>query len=122
MESGETDLRYISASRVETPAGLLGELDVFTGSAAGTCKVEGIVVDPRARRVRFFVLNSGARVTPRRYLVPMAASRLDARQKALQIDVEPAQLDSLGQSTVQDFPPFSDDDLITALFASNHAA
>ena len=117
METGQAHLRYISASRVETPGGSLDELDVLNNDESNVGRVEGIVVDPAERQVRYFVLKSRRPFRARHYLMPLAPATIDAEHKTLHVDVETDDLDELVDGPANAFPEFSDDDLITALFA-----
>ena len=85
MESAEARLRYIDGSKVQTPGGLLDQLDVLNQEDSNVGRVEGIVVDPAERQVL------GAQVELEHPVIDGPAKR---------------------------FPPFTDDDLLTALFAS----
>ncbi len=117
MESAEPHLRYISANRVEVPGGLLDQLDVVSDEESTVDKVEGIVVDPAERQVRYFVLKSPRRLRPRHYLLPLAPATIDAEHKTLHLDIHPNDLAELVDGPTKAFAPFSDDDLIVALFS-----
>jgi PRC-barrel domain len=117
METAEPHLRYISASRVETPAGSLDQLDVLNQEESNVGKLEGIVVDPGERRVRYFVVRSQRQFRSRHYLVPLAPTTVDAEHRTLHVDVEPDDVSELVDGPAQTFPTFSDADLITALFS-----
>lgn len=117
MECDER-LRYISAARVRTPAGSLDQFDVLDNDASKIGTLDGIVVDPAERRVRYFVLNSQRSLHPRHFLMPLAPATIDARNNALRIDVQSDDLDELVGGPAEAFPPFSDDDLMTALFSN----
>lgn len=118
MAASETHLRYISASRVRTPVGMvLDQVDVRDSADASVGKLEGIVVDPAERQVRYFVLKSDRPYQPRHYLLPLVPATIDAEHNALHVDAHPDDLDELIDGPTQAFPIFSDDDLLTALFA-----
>lgn len=117
MDCDDANLRYIDASRVTTPAGLLDQLDVLDNDESNVGKIAGIVVDPAERQVRYFVVTSKRAFRARHYLMPLAPATIDAEHKALHVDVEQEQLDELVDGPDNAFPPFSDDDLLTALFS-----
>jgi PRC-barrel domain len=117
MESAEARLRYIDASKVETPGGLLGDLDVLNQEDSNVGRVEGIVVDPAERQVRYFVLKSRRPFRARHYLLPLAPATIDAENKALHVDAQTDDLAELIDGPAKTFAPFSDDDLLVALFS-----
>jgi len=117
MECDDARLRYIDGSKVTTPAGLLDQFDVLDNDESNVGRVEGIVVDPAERQVRYFVVKSHRALRARHYLMPLAPATIDAEHKALHVDVEPDDLDELVDGPAKAFPPFSDDDLIAALFS-----
>jgi hypothetical protein len=117
MASAEARLRYISASRVETPVGHLDELDVLNHGQPNAGTVAGIVVDPAERQVRYLVVKSVRRFRTRHVLLPLNPATIDAEHKTLNLDFEPDDLDELTDGPAKTFPPFSDDDLLVALFA-----
>jgi len=117
MESGEGNLRYITASRVQTPLGSLAEFDVLDNDDGNVGKLEGVLVDPAERAARYLVVKSRRALRAKHYLLPLAPATVDAANKALHVDVQPDDLDELDDSPAKAFAPFSDEDLITALFA-----
>jgi hypothetical protein len=118
MELAEARLRYIEASKVETPGGLLDQLDVLNQADSNVGRIEGIVVDPAERQVRYFVVKSRRTFRARHYLLPLAPATIDAENKALHFDVQADDLAELIDGPAKAFPPFTDDDLITAIFAN----
>ena len=118
MVAVDARLRYISASRVKTPVGLvLDQFEVRDSEDANVGRLEGIVVDPVERQVRYFVLKSDRPYRPRHYLLPLVAATIDAGRNALHVDAHSGDLDELVDGPTQTFPVFSDEDLLTALFA-----
>jgi hypothetical protein len=118
MESAEARLRYIDGSKVQTPGGQLDQLDVLNQEDSNVGRVEGIVVDPAERQVRYFVFKSRRALRARHYLLPLAPATIDAENKALHVDAQTDDLDELIDGPAKRFPPFTDDDLLTALFAN----
>ena len=117
MESGEGHLRYITASRVQTPLGSLAEFDVLDNEDSNVGKLEGVLVDPAERAARYLVVKSRRAFRSKHYLLPLAPAIIDAENRALHVDVQPDDFDELNDAPAKTFAPFSDDDLITALFA-----
>src|SRR5512144_1152292 len=78
MESG---LRYIESQRVEDVGRLTVHVDADDESSDEESRVgelDGIVVDPGARQVRYFVIDADGP----RYLLPLCSTRLDHAENA----------------------------------------
>ena len=108
-------LSYLDAAKVESPAGLLSELDVVTAQGEQLGSIAGVVIEAAAGRARYFDIHGSGWLRRRHYLV-------EADQLG-QIDPERKVLRLLGgeMTEVADFDtaalrPFSDEDLLAALF------
>lgn len=82
-------------------------------------QLQGFVVDPVTRRLRFFVVQMG--LLGRSRLLPVGGASIDVNNRTIEL------LDSeairLSQPFKRDmFPAFSDDDLITAIFGGARSA
>jgi len=121
MDPRPSELRYIAADRVETPVGRLNGTVVVSASKEPIGRLDGIVFDPLDRRIRGFIVQSSGWLRPRRYLVPLVQARLDPDHHALEVDLD-AETNRLDEVNAHTFPPFSDDDLIAALFHSRPSA
>jgi hypothetical protein len=113
-----SDLSYLDAAHVNSPAGALSELDVVTADGEQLGSIAGVVIEAAAGRARYLDVRSSDWQHPRRYLV-------EADQLA-QIDCGRRQLRLLrGEVTEVEstatFRQFSDDDLLAALFAPRAA-
>lgn len=110
------DLRYLDAGHVEHPTGTLEGLKVCTDQNEKIGELDGVLIEPSTRRVRYFVVDTDN--TPRDRCVFSAEGPvvLDLRGRRLTVgstvDMEP--LPGLVQ-------PFSDEDVMTALFRSSAA-
>ena len=118
-ENVDTQLRYLDASRVNSPAGVLSQMDVETIDGAPVGAVDGILIDPAARRIRFYVIALrqwlGRR---RRFLLPAdQPALLEPERKALRLQVDQTALQSCVEFRNQTVPEFSDADLLSAMFA-----
>jgi hypothetical protein len=111
-----SNLRYLSASRVDTPSGFLRDAVVMSQSEEELGKLNGIVVDPTARRLCYFVVESGHWPTRREHLVPAGFARMEPTRKTLYLDVEPDRFVQYEECRSDRLPAFSDEDLITAMF------
>ena len=120
MTSIEPRLRYLNADHVDTPAGRLDGTVLVSPRQARLGKLEGVLVDPERRQVRYYVLERKRGLfSSRHYLLPLTATRLDRDHRTLEVDVEDDEILQLPEVDPDDLPRFSDDDLLTALFHSN---
>ena len=107
-------LCYLEPNRLEAP--LEEPLEVRSRDDQKLGTFEGVVVDPSERSVRYYVVNRGG-LFPTRRLMPVQPARIDLEHHALRLqfdDVDPSQWEKFDS---RKYPPFSDDDLITAIFA-----
>jgi hypothetical protein len=112
-----SNLRYLAASCVDTPIGDLRDAVVLSPSEEQLGKLSGIIVDPQERRLCYFVVESGRWLDRRQRLVPAGFARVERQSRALYLDIERDRIDQYEEFRADRLPPFSDDDLITAMFA-----
>jgi hypothetical protein len=116
-----SELSYLDATKVESPAGVLSDLHLVTADGERVGNIAGVVIDAAARCVRYFNVESSGKLRRRRYLVEASQlAQVDPEQKVLRL------LDS-DISEVRDFDAsalhkFSDDDLLAAMFSSRAVA
>jgi hypothetical protein len=119
--AANSELSYLDASKVTSPAGTLAELDVLSAEGRPLGSIEGVVIDAGARRARYLSVRSSGWFGHRRYLVPVdQLGQIEGERKALRLRVDlrheaVAGLDALA------FREFSDDDLLAALFSPRAA-
>ena len=112
-----TSLRYVDASRVDSPLGDLASLDVRGADDQRIGRVAGVLIDPAQRRLRFFVVASG-RSSGRSYLLPTdSPARMDPERNLLRLDLDQEDLAQCPEFTRANTPDMSDDDMIAAMFA-----
>jgi hypothetical protein len=112
-----TDLRYLDAHSVRCPAGNLSDFNVCTEDAQPLGSVNGVLISPSLRQLRYFVIEKPGLFVHRRFLVPAdTGAVLQQDRKTLQIEAsrEELELQSFKPGSV---PAFSDDDLVQAMFA-----
>ena len=121
-ETAETaDLRYLDAEHIRCSCGVLDGLEVRTADDTSLGHLDGVLLDPSQRRVRYLVVHSSGLLRRRSYLLPVdAAPHVEAEQGILRVEahaheVSPARFD------LRDVRPFSPEDVVTAMFAP-HAA
>jgi hypothetical protein len=115
--STESRLRHLESAKVGTPIGNLDHIPVLSLTEGSLGQLEGVIIDPNARHVRYYVVESPGWLKTRRYLVPDMPFRLDPDRKALHVDLEADDLSQLPEFDDDEFPAFTDDDFVTALFA-----
>ena len=121
MEQTDTVLRYIAAEHVDTPAGRLEGTVLVTSTDETVGTLDGMVIDPIERQVRYFVVRSRNWLKTRLHLVPATPARLDSEHKTLHVEIKADDFTHMPEIRSDTFERFSDDDLIAALFTP-HAA
>ena len=117
----DSGLRYLEAARVFTPVGSLTTLELISPSDKNLGALDGVIIDPIERQVRYFVVESRRWWTTRRYLLPVEPAPIDSERSALHVELEPADLRLLPKFRAGTFPPFSDEDFLATLFSSRAA-
>jgi hypothetical protein len=113
----DPQLRYLEAAKVEHPTGTLEGYEICTDAQERLGSIDGVLLMPLQRRVRYFVIESPG-WTRRKYLVSASPST--------RIDTEDGRIYVGAQRYVRPYdpesvPPFSDDDLIETMFSSQVA-
>ena len=116
MQQVQSDLRYIAADRVDTPAGRLSGAVVVCASDGTLGKLDGIVVDPIGRKLRGYIVESRGWISSRRYFVPPVLARFDRDHGTLELGIGREEASRFDEVDPEAFPSFSDDDLFAALF------
>jgi hypothetical protein len=118
QEKVDTNLRYLDASRVDSPAGALSQMDVETVDGEQIGDLDGVLIDPAARCIRFYVIARHRWLGRRRYLLPADQPALVERDgRALRFEIDETALKSCQEFRNQQVPEFSDTDLISTIFA-----
>ena len=111
-----SELSYLDASKVTSPAGALSELDVLSAEGRRLGCIDGVVIAAVARRVLYLSVRSSGWFGRRRYLVPAdQLGQIDGERKALRLrlDLRHEAVPGLDAAALREF---SDDDLLAALF------
>jgi len=74
-------------------------------------KLEGIIVDPQERHVRYYVVESRDWFKTHRYLVPDAPHHIDWNKRAMEVELDEKALAELPELHDDQYPPCSADDL-----------
>jgi PRC-barrel domain len=119
--TGVGSLRYIDAAHVLSPAGEFSNFRVRDAADHALGTLSGFVVDPAARRLRYLVVEMRGWLKRQRYLVPLCGARLERDRQALMLEVDEQTPKQWREFDDRQFSPFSDDDLLDAMFARKRA-
>jgi len=112
-------LCYLDAAHVDSPAGMLSDFHVVTADGEQLGCIAGVVIEPAARRARFIDIQSDG-LRRRHYLVDAdSLAQLDGELKQLRL--LSADVPEVQHCDSASLRPFTDDDLLTAIFASRAA-
>ena len=121
MEPDENRLRYLSADCVEILAeGKLSDTLLLGENNRPLGKLDGVVIDPLERRVRFYVIKSDGWFRSHRYLMPAAAVQVETERHALHV-LNGTEQDDLREVGADTFPRYSVEDLIKVIAAPSAA-
>jgi len=119
--SGDSHLRYLPATRVDTPMGSLGTMSLVSPSDKNVGTVDGVIIDPTARKVLYFVVKLRRWWSTHQYLLSFSPAKIDSERTCLHVDLEPGDVQQLPKFHAGMFPSFSDEDFISFLFAPRTA-
>jgi hypothetical protein len=112
-----TPLRFVEADQLDTPAGVLNDAVVISPTDRMVGTLDGALINPTQRQLCYYVVRSSGWLRTQRYLVPAAPAQLESGRHALRVDIEPEDLTTLPEVDRATFPPFSDSDVVDAMFA-----
>ena len=116
-----SNLSYLDASKVTSPAGVLSELDVLSADGTKLGCIEGVVIEAAARRVRYLSVRVAGWLRGLRFLVQAdQLGQIEVERKALRLrgDLEDGAVHGLDAAALRQF---SDDDLLAAMFSPRAA-
>ena len=114
-------LCYLEADNVKLPAGNLAGLQLCSRDDRSLGDVEGVLIQPSARRVRYLVVKRPGWLRKSRYVLPIEnIAHLDRERNILKVEATADDLPDQ-QFDPADVRRFSDDDLLTVMFSSTAA-
>ncbi len=115
-----SELCYLDAANVNSPAGVLSELDVVAANGEQLGSIAGVVIEASARRARYLDIRSSGLVRDRHYLVEAdQLAQVDPERRTLRLlSAEVNEVPGLDTAGLRQF---SDDDLLAALFPTRAA-
>jgi hypothetical protein len=111
-------LCFIDAAHVLTPDGGLTGFRVIDALNRNLGKLEGFVLDPGNRRLRFLVVTCQRWLRTRRYLLPLKFVQVDPGTRAMRVDLDNRTSSAQIAFEPSDFPVYSDEHLLEAMFGS----
>lgn len=111
------DLRYVDAECVRCSAGNLAGFRVCTEDAQPLGSINGVLISPSSRQLKYFVIQTPGRFLQRRYLLSAdSGTTVQEDQKTLLIGARRDEVE-LESFQAQSVPDFSDTDLLEAVFS-----
>ena len=118
-EKSPSALCYLDAAHVDSPAGMLSDFNVVTSAGEQLGSIAGVVIEPAARRARFLDVQADG-LRGRHYLVEADyLGQVDIERKQLRLLSE--EMPEVHHCDSASLRRFSDDDLLTAMFARRAA-
>jgi hypothetical protein len=99
-------LCYLDATQISGPLKDFDDVEVRDRHHGAIGRLDGIVIDPAERRVRYLVVDD-ERFLLRRYLVPLDAAQVDVEHRAVWVDADRATLTGCEEFAREDFRGFS---------------
>jgi hypothetical protein len=111
-------LCYLDAARVASPAGSLDGARLQCRSNETIGRLEGVLIDPSERRLRYYVVKSAGWFRNRRYLLSAdQIAQVGPVERTLRLDVDSQELKLCDEFDSEEIREFSDEDVVTAMFA-----
>jgi hypothetical protein len=111
-------LCYLEASKVEGPDGDLAGLTVQTRADETLGTLDGVLIDPSQRRLRYFVVETRGLLRRKRYLLSADVPvRVEPERHSLRVDALGADVPLSDEFDVRTVRPFSSEDAIDAMFS-----
>jgi hypothetical protein len=122
-KSETENLRYLDASNVECPAGRLAGTELRGLSDQKLGIVDGVLIDPASRQLRYIVVHTSRMFGVRQYLLPVnEPARIDRDRHVLRLDADWTDLAHCDVFEADSVRCYSDEDLMTALFGARRQA
>ena len=123
MDMGNSLLCYLDASKVRTSLGDLDGVNVRDPDDEQLGSLKGVLIEAAARRVRYFVVEAAGRLRRHCYLVPADdPASVQADGRTLRVDSNATDLIRSGEFKIDSVRPYSDDDMMAAIFPRPAAA
>jgi PRC-barrel domain len=97
-----SQLRYIDAQHTQSGGACLDRLDVREEAGQPIGRLDGLIVDVQARRVRYFVVHSGTGLASQWRILPFVSARFDRDNWVLCVDFDRALAASFTRSNTME--------------------
>ncbi len=114
-------LCYLQSNQLLGPLKTFDHLEVKDRDDENLGRLDGIVIDAAARRMRYLVVQQGF-LHRRRYLVPLSPTSLDRDNNVLRMDVDQGEMSACERFDPETYARYSDEDLLAAMFHGYHGA
>ena len=119
MDMGNSLLCFLDVSKVRTSIGDLNGVNLRDPYDKELGSLKGVLIEAAARRLRYFVVEVAGRSTTHCYLVPADDPvTVQEDRRTLRVDSNAADLMRSGEFKIDSVRPYSDDDLMAAMFAN----
>jgi hypothetical protein len=118
-DSGRPELCYLDAADVRGAFPAWNNVELRNDEDGAIGRLDGIVIDPAARHVQYFVVSAGGAFRRHQYLVPFHPTRLDVERQALCVDMHKTELKRCEKFDPDSFHRYSEDDLLASLFPAS---
>jgi hypothetical protein len=117
LRDSHNRLCYLEAGQVTGPCGGLKGITLSTETDEALGTLDGVLIDPSERRIRYFVVHRRGWLRSRRFLLSAdRPAQITNDRRMLRLPVEPEELTSCEEFDARSIPRFSDDHLLAALF------
>ena len=119
MWKASARLCYLDATQVLNPIGSFKDFKLCDATDHALGKLKGFIVDPAARRLRYFVVEAQQWLRKHEYLVPLCPATLECERNAVKFEFDDEPLGGWREFDDRLFSRFSDEDLLDALFRNS---
>lgn len=110
-------LRYIDASNVLCRAGGLADVDLVGTGDEKLGHLNGVLIDPVAGKLQYFVVESPGWLNRRQYLLPTdTPARVDPDGRSLHVDIDPTCMKDCETFERTSVPQYSAEDSVDHMF------
>lgn len=110
-------LRYIDASNVLCRAGGMADVDLVGVGDEKLGHLNGVLIDPVAGKLQYYVVESPGWLNRRQYLLPTdMPARVDPDGRSLHVDIEPGCMEDCETFERASVPPYSPEDAVDHIF------
>src|SRR3954463_15621227 len=113
-------LCYLEAAQIRGPVASFDHVGLKDRDDHDIGRLDGIIIDAAARRMRYFVVEHGF-LRRRRYLLPVFPTAVDAEDNVLRVDVGESDLSDCSPFEPGSYRRYSDEDLLAGMFHGYHA-